>query len=357
MKRTIIAVALLLAAGLSSGCNKGKDWVSPDGTKMFGDLTLQDGTRTLSRIEFPDGTKHFDVTTLPDGSAKIGRIEFPNGEKDFDAIVVPPDGSIIKVGRDEFPDGQKQFNKTRFPDGTQKIERVELPSGEKHFDVTISADDVASVGHREQPNAVPQLVTASVSALSGADAGEPTGQEMKRLQFRLYLFEKATLQGGMSKQELEKLLFSSERVTNDLAPLVCSKPYANDARSGRIRDLVKCQTTGTVERGTTQIPVMLLFDMGLGSKNAICSATESFPVELADDARGFLTKEFGEPSSYGPTSWKISTGCSEDVNGVRTQPPGRCASIALRPGNFTNPHIDDMDDWETMSWEDWQSCE
>lgn len=34
MKRTIIAVLLLFAVGLSTGCNKSKDWVSPDGSRQ-----------------------------------------------------------------------------------------------------------------------------------------------------------------------------------------------------------------------------------------------------------------------------------------------------------------------------------
>ncbi len=142
MKRTSIAALLILVVWLSTGCNKGKDWVSPNGTKMYGDLTLQDGTRRLIRVEYPDGHTEFDITTLPDGSEKIRRIELPNGQKDFDVI---RQNGFYKVVRREFRDGEKQFNVTHLPDGTQKIERSELPNGEKRFDVTLSADGVASV--------------------------------------------------------------------------------------------------------------------------------------------------------------------------------------------------------------------
>ncbi|HKN16233.1 MAG TPA: hypothetical protein VJX47_04795 [Candidatus Sulfotelmatobacter sp.] len=154
MKRTSIAALLILVVWLSIGCNKGKDWVSPNGTKMYGDLTLQDGTRRLIRVEYPDGHTEFDITTLPDGSEKIRRIELPNGQKDFDVI---RQNGFYKVVRREFRDGEKQFNVTHLPDGTQKIERSELPNGEKRLDVTLSADGVASVGRTEHPkNSEPQ---------------------------------------------------------------------------------------------------------------------------------------------------------------------------------------------------------
>ena len=72
MKKTIIVVALLLGVGLLTGCNKGKDKVKPnegrpdevwpDGTKVFGKRTLQDGTKKALRVELPDGTKKFEET-------------------------------------------------------------------------------------------------------------------------------------------------------------------------------------------------------------------------------------------------------------------------------------------------------
>jgi len=174
MKRIIIAVALLLAAEMLTGCNRAKDEVMPDGTKLFGERTLWNGTKTAERREWPNGEKDFDVTLLPDGTQKIGRGEFPNGLKHFDVTKLPdrtqkigraeyPDGEkafdvtglpdgTIKVGRDEHPNGQKAFDVTIFPDGTQKVGRAEYPDGEKQFDVTKLPDGTIKVGRVEHTN-------------------------------------------------------------------------------------------------------------------------------------------------------------------------------------------------------------
>lgn len=175
MKQTIIAVSLLLATGLLIGCNKGKDELLPDGSKLFGERTLlwggtkkaerrewpngqkdfdvtwlKDGTEKTGRAEFPDGEKNFDVTWLKDGTVKIGRAEFQNGEKKFDVNVLP-DGTE-KTGRDEFANGLKKFDVTSLPDHTQKVGRVEFPDGAKKFDVTLLPDGTEIVGRATKPD-------------------------------------------------------------------------------------------------------------------------------------------------------------------------------------------------------------
>jgi hypothetical protein len=175
MKRTSIATLLLLAVGMSTGCNKGKDEVLPDGTKLFGVRTLWwGGTKKAERREFPDGQKQFDVTWLKDGSVKMGRIESPDGERDFDLTVLPDDtqktgraeypdgevhfdvtslhGKISKIGRSEHPNGEKRFDMTVLTDGTVKIGRAELPNGERHFDVTEFPDGTRIVGRATKPD-------------------------------------------------------------------------------------------------------------------------------------------------------------------------------------------------------------
>jgi hypothetical protein len=127
MKRTVIALSVLFAVGLSTACDKGKDEVLPDGTKMFGEFTLQDGTQKVSRIESPNGTKQFDVTKLPDGSERIGRIESPDGKKVFE-VTAMPDGTA-KIARVEFPDGEKQFSLIKASDGSVRIGRTVNPDG------------------------------------------------------------------------------------------------------------------------------------------------------------------------------------------------------------------------------------
>jgi hypothetical protein len=169
MKRTSIVMALMLAAGLSTGCNRAKDEVLADGTKLFGERTLWwGGTKKAERREFANGQKEFDLTWLKDGSLKINRVEAANGEKDFDLTVQPdgsenagrieyPDGQkqfdvtslngkISKIGRSEFPDGEKRVDIVFLPDGAEKIGRVEMPSGEKHFDVTQLPNGTQIVG-------------------------------------------------------------------------------------------------------------------------------------------------------------------------------------------------------------------
>lgn len=74
MKQAIIAVSLLLAFGV--GCDEGQDRQLaqdrqlPNGTKVFGERTLKDGTKKVERVEFPNGEKHFDVAKLPNGTIK-----------------------------------------------------------------------------------------------------------------------------------------------------------------------------------------------------------------------------------------------------------------------------------------------
>lgn len=119
MKRMIIAISLMLVASVLTGCNRAKDRVLPDGTKIFGERTQKDGTHIAEREEFPNGEKDFDVTWLNDGSRGVGRTEFPDGEKRFE-ITFLPDGTA-KIGRDESPNGEKQFDVTQLPDGTRTV--------------------------------------------------------------------------------------------------------------------------------------------------------------------------------------------------------------------------------------------
>jgi hypothetical protein len=127
MKRTIIVVSLLLAVGLSIGCNRAKDEVLPDGTKLFGERTLKDGTRTAERKEFPNGRKDFNQTWLTNGGGKADRIELPDGEKQFDVTWLP-DGTE-KIGRVEHPNGEKYFDITHLPDGTEIVGRATKADG------------------------------------------------------------------------------------------------------------------------------------------------------------------------------------------------------------------------------------
>jgi len=109
MRRMTITVAVLLAIGLSTGCNKGKDYVSPDGTKVFGERTLKDGTLMAKRVEFADGEKKFDVTQRPDGTEQAARVEYPNGEKDFDVTWRAQD-ETKNVAHATYPDGTEKRN-------------------------------------------------------------------------------------------------------------------------------------------------------------------------------------------------------------------------------------------------------
>lgn len=137
MKKMTIAVSFLLVAGLLTGCNRAKDRVLPDGTKIFGERTLKDGTRTAERVEQATGEKDFNVAFLQDGSKKVGRVEYSDGEKQFD-VTRFADGST-RAGRVECSDGRKIFNETWLRDGTVRAERIELPDGDKQFDVILVA--------------------------------------------------------------------------------------------------------------------------------------------------------------------------------------------------------------------------
>jgi len=104
MKRISVAVLLLLAVGLSTGCSK--DYVNSQGIKVFGQHTQMNGTVKVVRLEFPDGSKEFDITKFPDGTQKAARVELPNGEKRFDVT--------------RLPDGTKNIARATYPDGTEK---------------------------------------------------------------------------------------------------------------------------------------------------------------------------------------------------------------------------------------------
>ncbi len=170
----VLVAVVVISAGFTAVRNRGKDVQLPDGTKIFGQRTLKDGTVRMRRIEFPDGQKNFDETRFPDGTAKaarvefrdgsenfdrtwlpdgtqkIARIEFPNGQKRFDVTILPD--HTENTGRDEFPDGKKRFDLTILPDGTQKIGRIEFPDGSKNLDVTILPDSTQKIGRDESIN-------------------------------------------------------------------------------------------------------------------------------------------------------------------------------------------------------------
>lgn len=135
MKRTVIAVSLLLSIWLLTGC--GKDEVLPNGTKMFGERILKDGTKTIKRIEMVNGEKQFEVIHLPNGVHKAERVELGNGTKMF-GVTMLADGTT-KAQRVELANGEKDFD-TDSLDGTVKIARVEFPDGKKQFEVTQLSD-------------------------------------------------------------------------------------------------------------------------------------------------------------------------------------------------------------------------
>jgi hypothetical protein len=179
MHKAIIVVLAMSVAGLATGCNKAKNEVLPDGTKVFGERTLKDGTKTIERVELPNGVKKFDKTILPDGTEKDQRIEHPNGYKQFEVTFLPdgtqktersesPNGdksfgiTLLRDGtmKEDFAEtasGQKQFDLTGLPDGTTKCERIEYPNGEKWFDVTVTPDGIQKAGRIEQPNGMSLL--------------------------------------------------------------------------------------------------------------------------------------------------------------------------------------------------------
>ena len=150
LKRAIIVAWLLIAFGLSTGCNKGKDEILPNGNKLFGERVLKDGTKKIERVEYPNGDKDFDATVLPDHTYRAARAEYPNGQKDFDVTILP-DGTV-KAARRELSDGQKSFELTHLPDGTYRVARVEFPNGEKRFDVTVLRDRTEKAARDEFPN-------------------------------------------------------------------------------------------------------------------------------------------------------------------------------------------------------------
>lgn len=150
MKRTTLAVLLLLVVGACAGCSKEKSEVMSDGSKWFGKRVLTDGTQTAKRIEYPSGQKDFDEILHPGGTHQIARVETPDGRKEFD-VTVFPDGTI-KAGRVEWPHHVMWFDVAFPPDGTKKIARAELPNGEKNFDVTVAKDGTAQIKRLKYPD-------------------------------------------------------------------------------------------------------------------------------------------------------------------------------------------------------------
>ncbi len=232
MKRTIIAVSLLFAACVSTGCNKGEDKMLPDGTKLFGERTLKDGIRKAVRVERPDGKKQFDVTWLPDGTVKSVRDEFPSGEKAFDVTWLP-DGTV-KVGHEEFATGEKQFDSTELPDGTRKIGHSEFRNGEKAFDTIKLADGTQKIGRWEFPNGLKDFNltrfpdgTTKIGRVEFPNGEKrldvtllPDGAEKVDLGFR-------GLHAGQSREVVEAVLKQQDATLS----LHCEKPNPNGSVS------------------------------------------------------------------------------------------------------------------------------
>ena len=128
----------------------------------------------------------------------------------------------------------------------------------------------------------------------------------EHFQWRLFLLGDKRIRGGMTKEELERSLFSSERFANAFVALTCTKPYPDIQE---IKDAVVCKTSGLVDDGVTRYPVFLSFDMA--SDHQLHSATEDFPFQLADQARAFLSAEYGEPQRDNTNFWSESGGCSK----------------------------------------------
>lgn len=176
MKRCNIVGLLLFAVGV--GCDRPD--VKSDGSRWFGEQTLNDGTKKAKRIEFRDGQKDFDETFSPDGTRKIGRVELSNGGKFFEENIFP-DGTR-KIVRAELPSGAKSFDVTLLPDGTKKIQHEEFPNGEKAFGVTVLPDGTSRVARVEEPSGenqfdVTQLPdgTRKVGRTEQRAAGAPAG--------------------------------------------------------------------------------------------------------------------------------------------------------------------------------------
>ena len=124
---TVTAITVFVAAVVLRSRNGGKDYVSSDGSKVFGERTLNDGTRKIQRHEYQNGEKYFNETISPDTTEKIERSELPSGQKNFD-ISIFRDGTQ-KIGRIELPDGKKVFDFTQFRDGTQNALRLVAKDG------------------------------------------------------------------------------------------------------------------------------------------------------------------------------------------------------------------------------------
>ena len=304
MKRTSLVVLLVVAVVLLNGYSTGQDRQLPDGTKYFGERTLDDGTKTILRVEFPNGLKQFDVTVLPDRTVKLGRVESPDGTKNFDATMFP-DGTIkigriemsnnekqfdvtrlpedtVKYGRVEFPDGTKSFNVTRLPDGTVKTERVEYPSGEKQFDETKFPDRTVKVGRVEFPDG-----TKSYDETKLPDGTVKTG----RAEFPSGVknFDVVKLPNGTKK--IGRVEFPDGQKKFDVALAAdgtevngTSTPSAGSAALGQATPEQRVQTAVPSAHPTLaqdQTPPQSLIDFVKGSLERYCIANSGEPDPAA----------------------------------------------------------------------------
>jgi hypothetical protein len=163
MKRTSIAMLLVFAMA-STGCNRGKDEVLPDGTKLFGHIRLKDGMEKAVRLESPDGTKQFDVTWHSDGSKSVVRATFPDGTEKLNVQITKVIGCDAWNYREDsqgnkradklvcsryseegviwHPDGGFHADVSRFPDGQVDYNLDEPKGGELHIERSTHSDGV-----------------------------------------------------------------------------------------------------------------------------------------------------------------------------------------------------------------------
>jgi hypothetical protein len=273
MKRISIVVLILFLVVLSTGCNKGKDYVDSDGTKLFGKRTLKDGTTKIDRAELPNGKKQFDVTILPDSTYKIARVEYPDGQNQFDVTILPdntdkigrvetPSGNrqfdvtmlpngTTKYGRIEHRDGEKDFDATQLSDGTVKIARVEFPDGTKQFDVTKAPDGTVRVertakpdGRSDQPtneSAVADSAKTTVSSFAGSTAAVALVSgttDPKIIEAVNFLNQHSTPDdSGNSKLVSTGIRLNEGRLTNEYDYTESGKPTSHHVDSALAADL------------------------------------------------------------------------------------------------------------------------
>jgi hypothetical protein len=180
--QSAIILVVLSLASTGVGCNRGHNYVSSDGTKVFGERKLKDGTVKRQRTESPSGEKAFNVTVLSDGTAKMERVEYPDGEKQFD-VTRRPDGTT-NTGLVIRSNGVKQFDCVLSPDGSsEKIQRAEFPNGIQQFDVTVYRDSTGKVarniGREVHPDGTetPQALLEHASAPEDTNAAKETAFE------------------------------------------------------------------------------------------------------------------------------------------------------------------------------------